>query len=54
VLNFSHTAVNNVTFNLPGAGGSTLSVLTEGRSVKATNGSITDSFSDYGIHIYEA
>ena len=53
VLNFSHTAVNNVTFQLPGVANDTLSVLTEGRSVKATNGSITDSFSDYGVHIYE-
>jgi hypothetical protein len=53
VLNFSHTPVNNVTFSLPGVGDSKLSVLTEGRSVTASNGSITDSFTDYGLHIYE-
>lgn len=53
VLNFSHTAVNNVTFSLPGVGNSKLNVTTEGRSVQASNGSITDSFTDYGVHIYE-
>ena len=52
VLNFSHTAVYNTTFNLPGGLSGPATVVGENRAVNASGGTMTDSFDSYGIHVY--
>jgi hypothetical protein len=53
VLNFSHTAVSDATVNLPDISGDTsLNVYDEDRSVDVSDGSLTDSFGAYQLHVY--
>jgi hypothetical protein len=43
----------SASFKLPGAGGGTVTVLGENRTLSLSNGSFTDSFSGFGVHLYE-
>ena len=52
VLNFSHTGVSNQTISLPGLGTGAVEVTTEARNVFASNGTITDTFTPYQMHVY--
>ena len=46
-------AAQSVTFHLAGAGNHQLTVLTEGRTLTAANGTFTDTFADAStVHIY--
>jgi hypothetical protein len=51
VFNMSHTP-QNLTFNLPNGGTTSAQVVNEGRSAWVQNGSVSDSFGAYGLHIY--
>jgi hypothetical protein len=43
----------SASFKLPGAGGGAVTVLGENRTLSLSNGSFTDSFSGFGVHLYE-
>jgi hypothetical protein len=51
IMNMSHTP-QNLTFNLPNAGTGNAQVVNEGRNAWVQNGTVSDSFGAYGLHIY--
>ena len=55
VLNFSHTAAKKAKITLTGiAGQSLIDVVDESRKLTLSYGAITDSFTPYQLHIYQA
>lgn len=50
---FERNKPNPATFAINGIGSVTAEVIGEGRSVTITNGSFTDDFDGYGVHIYK-
>ncbi len=43
----------NATFTVAGQGSGTVAVIDENRTIAMTNGSFTDSFAGYGVHLYQ-